>query len=88
MIQQTVRTAQTQREAVLAAARVEAEQILRDGAESNAAEHGQVVIDMRAKLDGMALDVLRKATGSVQTAEQERLVDEYIARETAPAGHT
>ncbi|MCX6361076.1 MAG: ATP synthase F0 subunit B [Armatimonadetes bacterium] len=85
-IQQTVKTAQAQREEVLAAARREADELLNDGKAQAQSDHARVSVEMRTKLDDMALHVLLKATGSAPSADQERLVDEYIARTAFTGG--
>lgn len=84
-IQHTVRTAQAQREEILGAARREADQLLADGKHQAQADHDRLSAEMRATLDGMAVQVLLKAMGSAPSADQQRLVDEYIGRTVAAA---
>jgi F-type H+-transporting ATPase subunit b len=79
-IQQTVRSAQAQREDLLAAARQQAEQVAREGAQAIAAEREQALVGLRDTLDDVALEALSRVTGGAADARQRQLVDEYIAR--------
>ena len=82
-IQLTFKTAQAQREEILSAARREADQLLSDGKSQAQSDHDRLSAEMRATLDDMAMQVLLKATGSAPSADQKRLVDEYIGRVAA-----
>jgi F-type H+-transporting ATPase subunit b len=79
-IQQTVREAQSQREAMIAQARAQAEQISQQGVQNIAREKEETLANMRETLDDVALEALTKATGLSTDPVQRKLVDEYIAQ--------
>ncbi len=82
-IQTTVRDAQAQREAMIAAAREQSEQMVKDGTVAILKESDESLAAMRGSLDTVASDTLAKALGIPVKDSQRKLVDEYIAKQTA-----
>ncbi len=82
-IQATVRDAQTQREAMIAEAREQSEQMVRTGTAAIANESDESLTAMRKSLDTVASDTLAKALGIPVVDSQRKLVDDYIAKQTA-----
>ncbi len=80
-IQETVRDAQKQREALIAEARAQSEATIRTGAESIEQEKAQAVASMRENLDEVAETALAKALGVPAATDQKKLIDDYISRE-------
>jgi len=80
-IQDTVKDAQAQREAMIAEARGKAEQIMAEGQQSIAAQRHEALVEMRRSLDAVAAQTLGRATGADADDEQRKHIDEFISRQ-------
>ena len=80
-IQATVKDAQAEREALIAQARLSAERSLAEGSSAIRSDSAATLETMRGSLDQVAADTLSKVTGLKTSADQKKLIDEYIAKE-------
>ena len=79
-IQQAIKEAQTQREQILAAARVQAESAIREGVETMEREKSEALMSLRERMIGIAVSAVDKAVGrAVDPNSLRRSIEQRVA---------